>query len=447
MAALAGCGDEHDAATLAPALGCQVGLWRMDDGLPLAIQPGRDTPLTFRLGDGRFGRLEPTDDGRAWRAREGARRDGPFVTTLAFEPCQSRESVLTTTDPEGAARRHRASRVDLRTEAVEFESHGTRLAGRLLLPAGPGPWPLAVLVHGSEKHSALDHFVWQYFLPADGVAAFVYDKRGTGHSDGEYTQDFDLLSDDAVAALATARALRPDAFAQVGFLGGSQGAWIGPLAASKTPVDFVVALYGFAESPLAEDREEVADELRRLGYSDDVLARAREATDATGEVMASRFRAGFDRLAQVERKYAREPWFVQIQGEFTGDLLRYPHWLLRIAGPWYDVGTSWRYDPATVVPALAAEQLWVLADADTEAPNRETRKRLAQWQAEGRPLDVVVFPGTEHGMYEFDARDGERVPLRYARAYFPLLSHWIRTRNLDLDLADAQAYPRRQVRR
>jgi hypothetical protein len=38
-------------------------------------------------------------------------------------------------------------------------------------------------------------------LPAEKVGVFVYDKRGTGGSDGKYTQDFDTLADDAVAAM------------------------------------------------------------------------------------------------------------------------------------------------------------------------------------------------------------------------------------------------------
>lgn len=433
---LMACSAARQDASLAPDLNCQTGLWRLDDGRALAIQPGRHTERSFRIVDGRFGALERGKDG-GFRAREGARRDGAFVASLEFSACGAGTMTFAASDAGGENEVRAIERVDLSTQDIEFESRGTPLAGRLLLPDGPGPWPLAVLVHGSERHSARDHYVWQYFLPADGVAAFVYDKRGTGGSGGDYTQDFGLLSDDAIAALETALRLGAGAFTDVGFLGGSQGAWIGPLAASKSDVDFVVALYGFAESALAEDREEVADELRRMGYGDEVLAHAREVTDATGQVMASHFDAGFDRLAEVEAKYAETPWLSRIQGEFTGDLLRYPHWVLALAGPFFDVGTSWRYDPATVVPSLGAEQLWVLADKDTEAPNGETRARLAKWQADGRPIDVVVFPDTEHGMYEFEEREGERIPLRYAARYFPLLSHWIRERDLDIDVGSA----------
>ena len=87
-----------------------------------------------------------------------------------------------------------------------FVSHGTKLAGRIVMPPGEGKVPLVVLIHGSEPDSALASYSLQRMLPAQGIAAFVYDKRGTGSSGGKYTQDYSLLADDAVAAVATARA-------------------------------------------------------------------------------------------------------------------------------------------------------------------------------------------------------------------------------------------------
>jgi uncharacterized protein len=44
-------------------------------------------------------------------------------------------------------------------------------------------------------------------FPAQGIGAFVYDKRGTGISGGTYTQDFSVLADDAVVAMKDAKRL------------------------------------------------------------------------------------------------------------------------------------------------------------------------------------------------------------------------------------------------
>jgi len=41
---------------------------------------------------------------------------------------------------------------------------------------------------------------------------------------------------------------------------------------------------------------QVATELRALGYGEDVLAEAREITDATAEVLATKFKGGLEQL-------------------------------------------------------------------------------------------------------------------------------------------------------
>ena len=79
---------------------------------------------------------------------------------------------------------------------------------------------------------------------------FVYDKRGTGNSTGRFTVDFSELADDAIAAVAQARKLLAMPDVPVGLMGESQGGWIAPLAAARSPVDFVVVSYGLAISPL-----------------------------------------------------------------------------------------------------------------------------------------------------------------------------------------------------
>src|SRR5690606_36340232 len=136
-------------------------------------------------------------------------------------------------------------------------------------------------------YSALESNPMQYLLPAQGVAAFVYDKRGTGGSAGEYTQDFHALAGDAVAALAEARRLHPAGFSAAGFVGASQGGWVAPLARSRSDAVFVAALHGLAESTLAENGEQVLNVLRAKGHGDDVLVQAREATEATARLIAS----------------------------------------------------------------------------------------------------------------------------------------------------------------
>ena len=410
-------------AFAADAARCHVGAFRLDDGTIVAISPvSEPAQLRWRRDDGRTGLLKRGADG-AWTSTLGwtGRIDGVEV---GFGTCDEQRITF-----EG----HRGKRLAFDVTDTTFEGHGVTLRGRLLLPKGAGNVPIAVEVHGSERDSAIDYNYMQYLLPAQGVGVFVYDKRGTGQSTGTYIQDFHLLADDARAALVEARRLAGERAGRVGFHGGSQAGWIAPLAASETTqAQFVLVGYGMATDPLAEDRDQVMLDLRKAGYGDDVLAKAREVTDATASVVASRGARGWDGLAAVRAKYADQPWWQAMQGEFTGMVAHHTRAEVEAIAPTMEVGTSWEYDPMPVLRHLSIPQLWILAGADSEAPPEETMRRLRMLAAEGRPITTMVFPGTDHGIVEFEAgADGERSETRYAEGYLRMLADWIRDGRLD----------------
>ena len=125
-----------------------------------------------------------------------------------------------------------------------------------------------------EQAPGREIFSLQRQFPAAGIGAFVYDKRGTGGSTGAFTHDYRRLAADAAAAVREARRLAGKRALRAGLHGGSQGAWVAPLAATLTPVDFVIAAYGLAVSPLDEDREAVALDMSRHGFgAEEILAR------------------------------------------------------------------------------------------------------------------------------------------------------------------------------
>jgi dienelactone hydrolase len=73
--------------------------------------------------------------------------------------------------------------------------------------------------------------------------------------------------------------------------------------------------------------------------------------------------------------------------------------------------------------------LWVLAEQDREAPIETTRAALAQLQKAGKPIDVYLFPDTDHGMVEFVTNpDGSRKVTRITDGYLRLLGDWIKGR-------------------
>ena len=404
-----------------PDVVCHAGAYRDGNGRLLTLTPS-DDGLRYRLESGESGRLTRQPDGR-WSATRGWSDDGPPAAVARIGGCDEATIEFGLTGETLVP----ATREAFRIRETKFESRGVKLAGRLVMPPGDAPVPLAIVLHGSEDYSGRLYYPEQYRLPAQGIAVFVYDKRGTGDSGGEYTQDFYLLASDAAAALDEARRLAGARAVRVGFVGGSQAGWIAPLAATQAPVDFVLVGYGMAEGPLAEDAGEVRQSLIDRGYGADVLAQAKEITDATGRVIASDYRDGFDALKAAKAKYRDAPWYGEIQGEFTEDFLKYPNWVIRLVGPLHDQGTSWGYDPMPTLRQVSAPQLWILAGEDREAPHEETLRRLTLLQREGRPIVTAVFPATDHGILEFEERDGERVYTRYAEGYYPMMVEWIRS--------------------
>jgi len=423
VASLTACADVDPARSR-----CLSGLWRSSGGDAFAFNVRDDGNLRMTGIDGRVWTL--AQDGPRWRGGAGQGK-GENGATLEDSRCAMGELRLS----------HSGGTMDLLAVAldqrdVRFLAAGETLAGKLILPKEGEFSALVVLLHGGEKRSAVASNALQYLLPAQGIAAFVFDKRGTGKSGGSYTQNFERLALDGVQALSAARAAVARPNVKFGFMGGSQGAWVGPLAAARARgevgPDFVIAAYGLAQTPLEEDREEVFDDLRRHGFGDAAtLAKAGEITDATAAVMRSNFASGFERLDALKQKYAAERWYEVIDGEFTGDFLAMPSWLLAIIGPYLDEGTSWNYDPRAVIAGLQTPMLWVLAGKDSEAPSTTTLEILRRLQIEqARPIDIALFPEAEHAMVSFREQNGERTPTGFVPGYFSLLAAWIKTGQL-----------------
>ena len=374
--------------------------------------------------------VTPAEEGLRWRALDG--QTGRFVfekgTWNAYsgwtDRLEHRQIEFTCegglTHFEGTS----ATPVEVVVQETVFTgAKGTKLAGRLVLPAGNEPVPVVVQVHGSERYSALAHDSFQHLLPLQGVGVFIYDKRGTGASKGDYTQDFSLLATDAAFAAAEARRLAGQRLGRLGLHGASQGGWVAPMAALSVKPDFVIVSYGMLESPLAENRAQSIQDVADAGFGPEAQMAAGMLADAAGVVMASDFKSGFAELENLKKTYKDEPWYSYVRGEFTGEILQYPEVALRVAGPLRSVGTSWRHEGEPVLRQVSVPVLWILAGADREAPPAYTRSRLKTLQYERRPITLAEYPGYDHGMRGFGILpDGSREYTHIAPGYYEMVA-------------------------
>ena len=319
--------------------------------------------------------------------------------------------------------------VAFRETPASFDSIGTRMTGVLIEPPGAdAKRPLVVMVHGSERSSPIGG-VYGYAMAAQGISVFVYDKRGTGGSEGEYTQNFELLAADAAKALDAARGLAAGRYGRAGFFGGSQGGWVAPLAATRTKADFVAIGFGLVASPIEEDREQMVSEVRAAGLGKGAEALVNRLSQATAGLLLSDFRTGYDALDAVRREMADKPWAAKIEGEYSGAIARMPNDDLRRIGRARidNVELIWDYDAVAALRKLDTPLLWVLAGEDREAPIETTRGALLGLAKEGKPFDVYLFPDTDHGMFEFTTNaDGSRDVTRITDGYLKLLGDWIK---------------------
>src|SRR5580700_9268498 len=420
------------AAQADAAKNCHVGSYRLSDGQAIDIAPSYGETLRWRAFTGETGALHQNKDG-SWTSTFGW-TDKPDGKSVAFPACSKGEITF---DKETA------KRIAFDVRETTFESGGTKLVGRLVMPEGRGRVPVVVLIHGSEHDSALDSYALQRMFPAQGIGAFVYDKRGTGVSGGTYTQDFDVLATDAIAAMKEAKRLAGARLGRIGYQGGSEGGWVVPLAANRAHVDFAIVSFGLAVTVLEEDQESVALDMVFHHHSAEDATKALALARAGERLFETGGHEGYDQFNALRERYRSEPWYKDVHGDFLFFILPLDQAQIIDAMSkdlnFVEARTPFRYEPMPTLEASTTPQLWVLGSDDLEAPSAETAKRIKSLITRGKPYTLAVYPGAEHGMtqYELNA-NGERVSTRFAPGYFQMMAEFIRDGRIGSHYGNAQ---------
>jgi fermentation-respiration switch protein FrsA (DUF1100 family) len=140
------------------------------------------------------------------------------------------------------------------THRVDFACDGVRCAGWLTLPAGAGPHPGVVLVHGfGATHDMMLPKYEQHFAAA-GIATLAFDHRNTGESDGQPRQHISLgrQRTDVEAALNILTAQPAIDATRVGLWGTSLGGMnVLRVAATRDDVSVAVVQCPMVHGPAA----------------------------------------------------------------------------------------------------------------------------------------------------------------------------------------------------
>ncbi|MCA9729446.1 MAG: alpha/beta hydrolase, partial [Candidatus Eisenbacteria bacterium] len=276
---------------------------------------------------------------------------------------------------------------------------GVVLAGTWHTPATPGPWPAVVFTHGSEPgvRTMQGYRNWMEAFRSRGVAVLVFDKRGCGESQGTYVEapDLDIPANDLVGWVEEVAA-RPDVIpSSVGVLGWSQGGWVGPLAASRSPrVAFVVAISGSGVSPLEQNifdktnqcRASGATEAQTLSFGRTVRAVWTYLVTGEGQDLAQR---EWDAVAD-------QPWF---EKAYNGPPMMERERILAHPRMTSFVEHS-SFEPAPVLASVRVPMLAVFGEKDTVVPidRSEAAMRDGFRKSGNRDLTVLHVQNADHGL-------------------------------------------------
>lgn len=392
------------------------GLYVRADGKTLVVSGRDNETLRYRIletgGTGALWRDER--DGNAWTSGRGWAVKTPVAVRIEalVDATQSAKPGAVTFIENGQSLQ--AKRLPLVERYAHFAGGSGKLYAKLTLPPTPGPHPLVVIVHGSEDYSAVRVYCYDKLFARRGLATLTFDKRGTGKSEGKYSQDFSALADDVNAAVEWARAQQGVDPARIALAGYSQGGWIAPLAASRNPnVRAVLVGYGLMMSPFEEELTQALAPIVPPKFTAQDRAEAEELVRAAQPMMKSGFRSDFDTYGAVLDKYQGRPWMSALGEGFLREINNYPLWAVRVGGRFYDKQTSWEYDGQAAMRQLTIPTFWQIAELDEEAPPELTLKRLAALREAGKPVTVKVYPGTDHGLLTFVEKNGKRETLQY----------------------------------
>jgi pimeloyl-ACP methyl ester carboxylesterase/DNA-binding CsgD family transcriptional regulator len=311
---------------------------------------------------------------------------------------------------------------DFREEEVRFHNGEVALAGTLVLPNSDGPHPAIIYTHGSGPQSRDHTLDYAKLFARHGIAGLVYDKRGVGGSSGDWvTASFDELVDDALSGLDLLQARDEISGSEVGVWGGSQGGWLGPLAASRSEaVAFIIAVSAPGVSPHEQNLLALQNWSPHMGIAEESFPAFLDAynmfTNATFDFMATG--EGWDELESAFSAYVAlapyEDGIPQEVLEMEAEVRR------TILEPFVKRAAELLiYDPVPTLEAVTCPVLAIWGGQDSIIPVEKSCLAFEQAlkNAANPDYTLKVFPDADHGM---SLPDGARVP-----GYEELMVNWL----------------------
>ncbi len=303
-------------------------------------------------------------------------------------------------------------------EIIRFSNQNITLSGELRLPLGLGPFPLLVVLHPASNplrgHPFYRHLA--HGIPAHDMAVFVFDRRGSGDSGGNFdTSSFEDLAGDALAAARCLAAHPQIDLHAIGLYGISQGGWLAPLAAAQDSlIQFLVIVSGCGVSPAEQMNYAARWTLENAAFPQPAIDTALGLRRAVDDY----YRGLLTHAETTNRlkRYAHDSWYPQA---YLPDPERLP--LDVRSSKWF---YQFSYDPLPVWQRVTQPSLFLFAESDRWVPVDESLRRYQQATSHIPNVRFEVIQGTNHMMEDLTqgTEDGSGV---ISTVYQQTLTDWL----------------------
>lgn len=304
-----------------------------------------------------------------------------------------------------------------RIEQLKITTNNIVLSGTLILPGKNEKFPVVVVVPGSQTQSRDDTSPYEEFhsLISNGIGLFIYDKRGSGRSTGDWQKaSFEDLANDVLAVIRQLKKHNHINKTKIGVWGFSQGGWIAPLAASRSKdISYVIMQSG---GGVSNQQAEIGEQVARMQaqkLSDEEIKDAKSFMNLQFDAVRSP--EGWNKFQVAVPAAKEKKWYRYTWGAIPKD-----NWLWKWWIPVVD------YDPSIVLEKLKVPVLVMFGSADQYVPKGEVEKIASSIEQRLRSagnsnVTTKVFEGANHEIF-IKKENGQWV---LAESYDETLKNWL----------------------
>jgi len=322
------------------------------------------------------------------------------------------------------------------TAPFEFATDGNTLRGFIDLPTATGKHPAILIVHGSGGTNVTKSdgpYTGSYdemraAFRSAGIATVVWDKAGNGCSQGHYLHADDVYgrANEVVSAVKALQERDDIDATRIGVWGISQGGWIAPIAALRSPdIKFLILVSGPGKDFFSTWGYQAMKQLRAGGVSEKEAGTAVSAMHHALTVM----RAGgtYEEFTKASQPLLKYPVFGKQLGITGGTAETYAK------GQAPQFMRIWTTSAETYLSELDVPLLAIFGDHDDKIDWRESVRvyREASDRAGNRDLTIKVFKNASHDLF---AVSTGRAPAQTPPApqlvpgYLSTMVAWLRAR-------------------